>query len=186
MPILKMLKNKSLVITRYGNTYCGENSAETIKIFLPKEINGFDIKDCSVWFNFCLPDKDGNAIELSDIRSYTEDYAVTEIPMHQEITNCKGTVKMWIDILGDDSEFTATTNAVAYNIYGSNTIDGSKPTPDVSPIGSLADRLKAVEKQVESANNRIEDIATGDEQIVQPMFIGKIKTNTEREDETND
>ena len=39
-----MSKDKTLTVTKSGNTYQDENNAETIKIILPKVINSIDLK----------------------------------------------------------------------------------------------------------------------------------------------
>ena len=42
--VLKMSKDKTLVITKSGTTYKNEHNAETIKIIVPKLIDGTDLK----------------------------------------------------------------------------------------------------------------------------------------------
>lgn len=172
--ILKMYEDKELVITKTGNTYQDENNAETIKMYLPKLINGVDIGECSVWFSFLTPST-GDAVEIKDISAYSDDYYVASLPMHQIFTEVVGNINMWINVVNKDKDFYLTTNPVSYTVKEKCVIDGETPVPDAPPVGSALERLKDVENAVIDIETRVENIAKGDEQIIQPMFIGKIE-----------
>lgn len=172
--ILKMYEDKELVIAKTGNTYQDENNAETIKIYLPKIVNGIDIGTCSVWLSF-LTSNTGDAVEIKNMSTYSDYYYVASLPMHQIFTEVVGNINMWINVVNKDKDFYLTTNPVSYTVKEKCVIDGETPVPDAPPVGSALERLKDVENAVVDIETRVENIAKGDEQIIQPMFIGKIE-----------
>lgn len=145
MPVLKMSKDKTLVITKSGNTYQDENNAETIKIILPKEINSIDLKDCYIYLSFINQQGLGNVSELTEyITNYSEDYYVTEVPMYQMFTYKPGAIKMWIKVLHSPTEMVAKTNEVTYTIKPHKEIEGTIPEQEMSIIDGLVMKLDSI------------------------------------------
>lgn len=181
--VLKMSKDKSLMITRSGNTYQDENNAETIKIILPKVINSIDLKDCYVYLSFINQQGLGNVSDLTEyVAEYSDDYYVVEIPMYQMFTYEPGTIEMWIKVLHSPTQMVAKTNEVVYTIQSHKEIEGTIPEQEMSIIDGLVMKLDSTAIKVDEVSGRVQDIVHGEEQIVQPMLIAKVNEENESEE----
>lgn len=176
MPILKMSKDKTLTITKQGNTYQDENNAETIKIILPKAINSIDLKDCYIYLNFINQQGLGNVSDLTKyVTDYSEDYYVVEVPMYQMFTYEPGTIEMWIKVLHSPTEMVAKTNEITYTIKPHKEIEGTIPEQEMSIIDSLTMKLDStaikvdeVSGKVEEMDNYVSELQQGEVVLVQP------------------
>lgn len=178
-----MSKDKTLTVTKSGNTYQDENNAETIKIILPKEINSIDLKDCYIYLSFINQQGLGNVSDLTEyVTDYSEDYYVIEVPMYQMFTYEPGTVEMWIKVLYTPTEMVAKTNEVAYTIKPHKEIEGTIPEQEMSIIDGLVMKLDSTAIKVDEVSGRVQDIVDGEEQIVQPMLIAKVNEENESEE----
>ena len=178
-----MSKDKSLVITRSGNTYQDENNAETIKIILPKVINSIDLKDCYIYLSFINQQGLGNVSDLTEyITDYLDDYYVIEVPMYQMFTYEPGTIEMWIKVLHSPTQMVAKTNEVVYTIKPHKEIEGTIPEQEMSIIDGLVMKLDSTAIKVDEVSGRVQDIVDGEEQIVQPMLIAKVNEENESEE----
>ncbi len=111
--VLKMSKDKSLIMTVPSVTYEGEHNAETIKIIVPKLINDNDISGCLVWLNFINSDNFGKKIDVTEfLQDYSDRYYSFEIPMDNIFTYKAGNIKMWLKILREDGEIIIKTNEI--------------------------------------------------------------------------
>lgn len=178
-----MSKDKTLTVTKSGNTYQDENNAETIKIILPKVINSIDIKDCYIYLSFINQQGLGNVSDLTEyVTDYSEDYYVIEVPMYQMFTYEPGTIEMWIKVLHSPTQMVAKTNEVTYTIKPHKEIDGTIPEQEMSIIDGLVMKLDSTAIKVDEVSGRVQDIVDGEEQIVQPMLIAKINEENESEE----
>lgn len=183
MPVLKMSKDKTLTVTKSGNTYQDENNAETIKIILPKVINSIDLKDCYIYLSFINQQGLGNVSELTEyIAEYSDDYYVIEVPMYQMFTYEPGTIEMWIKVLHSPTQMVAKTNEVVYTIKPHKEIEGTIPEQEMSIIDGLVMKLDSTAIKVDEVSGRVQDIVQGEEQIVQPMLIAKVNEENESEE----
>ena len=175
MPILKMSKDKVLTVTKSGNTYQDENNAETLKIILPKSINGNDLKDCYIYLSFINQQGLGN---VSDITKYLAEYSseryVIEVPLYQMFTYEPGNIEMWIKVLHSPTQMVAKTNSVSYMIKAHKEIEGTIPEQEMSIIDNLVMKMDATAIKVDEVSGRIQDIVEGEEQIIQPMLLSPI------------
>lgn len=167
MPVLKMLKDKSLIITKLGKTYQDENNAEIIKIILPKELNGNDLEDCHIYLSFINQKKVGNVCDLSE---YVEDYSnesyVIEVPLYQMFTYEPGIIEMWIKVIHTSSEMIAKTNSVTYMINPHKEIEGTIPEQEMSIIDNLVIKLDSTEIKVDEISGEVEEIGE---------YVGKLQ-----------
>lgn len=178
-----MSKDKTLVITKSGNTYQDENNAETIKIILPKEINSIGLKDCYIYLSFINQQGVGNVSDLTEyVTDYLEDYYVIDVPMYQMFTYEPGTVEMWIKVLHTPTKMVAKTNEVTYTIKPHKEIEGTIPEQEMSIIDGLVMKLDSTAIKVDEVSDRVQDIIDGEEQIVQPMLIAKVNEENESEE----
>ena len=183
MPVLKMSKDKTLTVTKSGNTYQDENNAETIKIILPKAINSIDLKDCYIYLSFINQKGLGNVSDLTEyVKGYSEDYYVVEVPMYQMFTYEPGTIEMWIKVLHSPTQMVAKTNEVTYTIKPHKEIEGTIPEQEMSIIDGLVIKLDSTAIKVDEVSGRVQDIIDGEEQIVQPMLIAKVNEENESEE----
>ena len=183
MPVLKMSKDKTLTVTKSGNTYQDQNNAETIKIILPKVINNINLKDCYIYLSFINQQGLGNVSDLTEyVTDYSEDYYVAEVPMYQMFTYEPGTVKMWLKVLHSPTQMVAKTNEVTYTIKSHKEIDGTIPEQEMSIIDGLVMKLDSTAIKVDEVSDRVQDIIQGEEQIVQPMLIAKVNEENESEE----
>ena len=183
MPVLKMSKDKTLAVTKSGNTYQDENNAETIKIILPKLINSIDLKDCYIYLSFINQQGLGNVSDLTKyITYYSDDYYVIEVPMYQMFTYEPGTIAMWIKVLHSPTQMVAKTNEVVYTIKPHKEIEGTIPEKEMSIIDGLVMKLDSTAIKVDEVSGRVQDIVQGEEQIVQPMLIAKVNEENESEE----
>lgn len=181
--VLKMSKDKTLTVTKSGNTYQDENNAETIKIILPKVINSIDLKDCYIYLSFINQQGLGNVSDLTEyVTDYSEDYYVIEVPMYQMFTYEPGTIEMWIKVLHSPTEMVAKTNEVTYTIKPHKEIEGTIPEQEMSIIDGLVMKLDSTAIKVDEVSGRVQDIVDGEEQIVQPMLIAKVNEENESEE----
>ena len=178
-----MSKDKTLTVTKSGNTYQDENNAETIKIILPKEINSIDLKDCYIYLSFINQQGLGNVSDLTEyVTDYSDDYYVIEVPMYQMFTYEPGTIEMWIKVLHSPTEMVAKTNEVTYTIKPHKEIEGTIPEQEMSIIDGLVMKLDSTAIKVDEVSGRVQDIIDGEEQIVQPMLIAKVNEENESEE----
>lgn len=183
MPVLKMSKDKTLAVTKSGNTYQDENNAETIKIILPKVINSIDLKDCYIYLSFINQQGLGNVSDLTEyVTDYSENYYVVEVPMYQMFTYEPGTIEMWIKVLHSPTQMVAKTNEVTYTIKPHKEIEGTVPEQEMSIIDGLVMKLDSTAIKVDEVSGRVQDIVDGEEQIVQPMLIAKVNEENESEE----
>ena len=181
--VLKMSKDKTLTVTKSGNTYQDENNAETIKIILPKVINSIDLKDCYIYLSFINQQGLGNVSDLTEyVTEYSDDYYVIEVPMYQMFTYEPGTIEMWIKLLHSPTQMVAKTNVVTYTIQSHKEIDGTIPEQEMSIIDSLTMKLDITAIKVDKVSGRVQDIVDGEEQIIQPMLIAKVYEKNESEE----
>lgn len=168
MPVLKMTKNKTLAITKLGNTYQYENNAEILKIILPKTLNNNDLKDCYIYLCFINQQRLG---DVSDITGYLTEHSndgyVVEVPMYQIFTCEPGIIDMWIKILHSPTQMVATSNEVNYVIQKHSQIEGTIPEQEMSIIENLVMKIDAMTAKVEEVSDTVDDIITGDQQIAQ-------------------
>lgn len=178
-----MSKDKTLTVTKSGNTYQDENNAETIKIILPKVINSIDLKDCYIYLSFINQQGLGNVSDLTEyVADYSEDYYVIEVPMYQMFTYEPGTIEMWIKVLHPPTQMVAKTNEVVYTIKPHKEIEGTIPEQEMSIIDGLVMKLDSTAIKVDEVSGRVQDIVDGEEQIIQPMLIAKVYEKNESEE----
>ena len=178
-----MSKDKTLTVTKSGNTYQDENNAETIKIILPKVINSIDLKDCYIYLSFINQQGLGNVSDLTEyVTDYSEDYYAIEVPMYQMFTYEPGTIEMWIKVLHSPTQMVAKTNEVTYTIKPHKEIEGTIPEQEMSIIDGLVMKLDSTAIKVDEVSGRVQDIVQGEEQIVQPMLIAKVNEENESEE----
>ena len=183
MPVLKMSKDKTLTVTKSGNTYQDENNAETIKLILPKVINSIDLKDCYIYLSFINQQGLGNVSDLTEyVTEYSDDYYVIEVPMYRMFTYEPGTIEMWIKVLHSPTQMVAKTNEVVYTIKPHKEIEGTIPEQEMSIIDGLVMKLDSTAIKVDEVSGRVQDIVDGEEQIVQPMLIAKVNEENESEE----
>lgn len=159
MLVLKMLENKSLTITKCGNTYQDENNAETLKIILPKAINNIDLTDCHIYLSFINQQGLGNVSDITThIKDYLNAYYVIEIPIYQMFTYEPGNIKMWIKVLHSSTEMIAKSNEVNYTIKSHKEIEGTIPEQEMSIIDNLTMKLDATALKVDEVSGKVEEI----------------------------
>ena len=100
-----MSKDKTLMMTVPSTTYKDEHNAETIKIIIPKQIDGKDTKLYSIWLSFINEEKLGKAIDVSEfLTDYSSSYYSIEFPMDNIFTYVAGEVKIWLKLLDAQTE----------------------------------------------------------------------------------
>ena len=93
--VLKMSKDKTLMITVSSATYKDEHNAETIKVIMPKQIEGKDTKMCSIWLCFINEKKLGKAISISEfLADHSSSSYFVEFPMDNIFTYVAGEIKI--------------------------------------------------------------------------------------------
>lgn len=159
MLVLKMSKDKSLSVTKSGKTYQDENNAETIKIILPRTINGNDVKECHVYLSFINQRGVGNVSDITEyIQEYSENYYVVEISMHRMFTYEQGTIEMWIKIIHTPTDMIAKTNSISHTIIAHKEIEGTIPEQEMSIIDGLVMKLDSTAIKVDEVSGKIEEI----------------------------
>ena len=115
MLILKMNDKKQLFITKYGNTFEGENNAESITVIVPKMLNEIEMVKCACYFNVLSTNSLDQllyqkTINISPIlKDYNNFYLSCEIDISKELTQKAGQVKFWIKVTNADNEMIAKT-----------------------------------------------------------------------------
>ena len=98
--VLKMSKDKTLIMTVPSITYEGEHNAEMIKIIIPKFINGNNISECLICLNFVNSDNLGKSIDVTEfLQDHSEQSYSLEIPMDNIFTYKAGNLNIWLKIL---------------------------------------------------------------------------------------
>lgn len=117
--VLKMLEDKTLIITKMGNTYQGENNAEIIKIILPRLLNDTDITDCQIYLHFLNKQNYGNKVEITESLSVLDEkHYVAQFPVTEILTEEAGNIDIWLSILysSEDRSVLAKTNSITYTV----------------------------------------------------------------------
>ena len=175
--VLKMSKDKTLIMTVSSVTYKDEHNAETIKIIMPKQIDGKDLKQHSIWLCFMNEEKLGKGIDVSEfLTDYSSTHYYIEFPMDNIFTYVAGEVKIWLKILDGQTEMVDKTNYVIKHIckHPDEDLEGEITEQERSVLESLALKLDATSIQLGEVTAKVEDIISGEEQIVQPMLFGQI------------
>lgn len=183
--VLKMMTDRTLIITKHNNTYQDENNAEMLKIILPKALNGIDLKDCYVYLSFINQQNLGNVCDLTEyVAEYNDDYYVVEVPMYQMFTHESGTVRMWVKVLHTPTEMVAKTNEVVFTVQAHSEIKGTIPEQEMSIIDGLVTKLDATAIKVDEVSGKVheiddyvEELQQGEVLLVQPMLAAKIQDN---------
>lgn len=181
--VLKMTADRTLIITKQGNTYQDENNAEMLKIILPKVLNGIDLKDCYVYLSFINQQNLGNVCDLTEyVAEYNNDYYVVEVPMYQMFTHESGAVRMRVKVLHTVTEMVAKTNEVSFTVQAHSEIEETIPEQEMSIIDGLVTKLDATAIKVDEVSGKVEDIddyveklQQGEVLLVQPMLTAKIQ-----------
>lgn len=157
--VLKMSKDKTLSTTIPSITYEGEHNAETIKIIIPRLINGNETNKCLVWLNFINSDNLGKKIEITDfLRDYSEQYYSLEIPMDNIFTYKAGNIKIWLKILSEDGELIIKTNEIVKAIIPHPEVENALPETDESVLDDIIAKLEATCIQLGEVTAKVEDI----------------------------
>ena len=159
--VLKMSKRKTLVVTKSGATYKNEHNAETIKIIMPKQIDGKDLKQRSIWLSFINEEKLGRSIDVSDfLKDYSPTYYYIEIPMDNIFTYVAGKIQIWLKLLDSQTEMVDYTNYVTHYIHKhpDEELEGEITEQERSVLESLAFKLDATSIQLGEVTAKVEDI----------------------------
>lgn len=188
--VLKMTKDRTLIITKQGNSYQDENNAETIKIILPKRINEIDLKECYIYLSFINQQNVGNVCDITEyLQEYSDEYYVIKVPMCQMFTHEAGKVQMWVKLLHSSTEMVAKTNEVVYTIKPHKEVEGIIPEQEMSVIDGLVTKMGAITIKVNELSGTVEEIdeyvdelQQGEVLLVQPMLTAKIQDGDEGEE----
>lgn len=175
--VLKMSEDKTLIMTISSTTYKDEHNAETIKIIMPKQIDNKDSKRYSVWLCFINEEKLGKAIDVSEfLTDYSSSHYYIEFPMDNIFTYVTGEVKIWMKLLDSQTEMVDKTNYVIKHIHKhpDEELEGEITEQERSVLESLTFKLDATSIQLGEVVAKVENIISGEEQIVQPMLISTI------------
>lgn len=181
--VLKMSKDKTLMMTVPSTTYKDEHNAETIKIVVPKQIGDKDAKLYSIWLCFINEKKLGKAISVSEfLTDYSSSYYFIEFPMDNIFTYVAGTIKIWLKLLDEQTGMVDYTNYVTKHIctHPNEELEGEITEQERSILESLMSKLDATSIQLGEVTAKVEDIIAGEEQIIQPMLISPIYEKTEK------
>ena len=159
--VLKMSKDKTLMVTKSSTTYKNEHNAETIKIIMPKQLDGKDLKQCSIWLSFMNEEKLGKAIDVSEfLTDYSPTYYYIEIPMNNIFTYVAGKIQIWQKLLDRQTEMVDLTNYVTHyiNKHPDEEFEGEVTEQERSVLESLALKLDATSIQLGEVTAKVEDI----------------------------
>ena len=173
--VIKMSKDKTLMVTVPSTTYKNEHNAETIKIIIPKQIDGKDADMYLIWLCFINEERLGKAIDVSEfLTDYSDSYYSIEFPMDNIFTCVAGEVKMWLKLLDSETEMVGKTNYITKYIqtHPDEELEGEITEQERSVLESMALKLDSTFIQLGEVTAKVEDIISGEEQIVQPMLIG--------------
>ena len=154
-----MSSNKTLSITKSGNTFEDENKAENIKFILYKSINDIDIKECTVYLNFINADGRGKPVNLTKyISDYSDEYYVAEIPMSRVLTSAPGVIKLWLEITSLSSDMIARTGKVTCVIQDHDDIVCYIPEDDMPVLYEILKKVNDSYALIDEVNRKLEDL----------------------------
>ena len=157
--VLKMSSNKTLSITKPGNTFEDENNAEIIKFILYKKINDIDIRDCVILLNFINSGGKGKPIDLTKhLSDYSDEYYVVEVPMSRVMTSTPGVLKLWVEFYSIDSDLLARTGQVTCVIQDHDDIVYYLPDEDLPVLYEILTKVNAMNATVDDVHQRIDDL----------------------------
>ena len=178
-----MSEDKVLTITKSGNTYQDENNAETLKIILPRVVNGNDLKDCYVFLSFINQQGLGNVSDITKcLNEYSSGRYVIEVPLYQMFTYVSGTIEMWIKVLHSSTQMVAKTNSVSYMIKAHKEIEGTIPEQEMSIIDNLVMKMDSTAIKVDEISGKVEDI----DEYVNELQQGEVVLVQPSNDETEE
>lgn len=147
-----MSEDKNLIITKSGNTYEDENNAETIKILVPRQINGNDLGECIIHLCVLNQDNLGDEINISKcLQDYGDNLYVANIDITNKITYKTGEIQLWIKILNSDNQMVAKTNPVTYQIKEHFDIKDYIPESKLSLLDDFSIRMEDAVDAAEEA-----------------------------------
>ena len=164
-------------MTVSSTTYKDEHNAETIKIIMPKQIDNKDLNQCSVWLCFINEEKLGKAIDISEfLTDYSTSHYYVEFPMDNIFTYIAGEVKIWLKLLDGQTEMVDKTNYVIKHIHEhpDEELEGEITEQERSVLESLTLKLDSTSIRLGEVTAKVENIISGEEQIIQPMLIGQM------------
>lgn len=183
--VLKMAKNKTLMVTKSSTTYKNEHNAETIKIIMPKQIDGKDLKQCSIWLSFINEEKLGRSIDVSDfLKDYSSTYYYIEIPMDNIFTYVAGKIQIWLKILDNQTEMVDYTNYVTHYVHNhlDEELEGEITEQERSVIESLAFKVDATSIQLGEVVAKVENIDEYVGELQEGEVFVTLPDNNEMED----
>lgn len=181
--VLKMSKDKTLATTVPSITYEGEHNAETIKIIIPRLINGNETNGCLVWLNFVNSDNLGRAIDITEfLQDYSDRYYSLEIPMDNIFTYKSGNIKIWLKILSEDGELIIKTNEVVKAIIPHVEVEDTLSEVEKSVLDDIIAKLEATSIQLGEVTAKVEDI----DEYVSELQEGEVLLAQPSNDETDE
>ena len=159
--VLKMSKDKALMMTVPSTTYKDEHNAETIKIIMPKQIDNKDANLYSIWLCFINEEKLGKAIDvLGFFKDYSSSYYSIEFPMDNIFTYVAGELKIWLKLLDSQTGMVDYTNPITKYIcnHPNEELEGEITEQERSVLESLALKLDATSIQLGEVTAKVEDI----------------------------
>jgi len=101
---IKMENDKSLTTTIFSKIYQGEKNADKIIFFLPQEINGVLISECTVSMEYILSSGIGSSTELTMCPElYRERYCQFELTLSEQFTEEAGEMELWLTMENNDT-----------------------------------------------------------------------------------
>ena len=180
--VLKMSKDRTLIMTVPKTTYKDEHNAETVKVIMPKQIEGKDAKLYSIWLCFINEKKLGKAISVTEfLADHSSSSYFIEFPMDNIFTYVAGAIKIWLKLLDEQTGMVDYTNYVTKHIcpHPNEELEGEITEQEHSILETLMSKLDATSIQLGEVTAKVENIISGEEQIIQPMFIAPIYEETE-------
>ena len=138
---------------------------------------GKDAKLYSIWLCFINEEKLGKAISVSEfLTDHSSSSYFIEFPMDNIFTYVAGKIKIWLKLLDDQTGMIDYTNYVTKHIcvHPNEELEGEITEQERSILESLMIKLDATSIQLGEVTAKVENIISGEEQIIQPMFISTI------------
>lgn len=139
--IIKMNKDKQLLVTVPSAIYRGETKADLITFLVPAKHGNKNMSECAVTFRYILPDGTGKIEDLTYAPSQYEDYIEFSTTVNSQFTQQCGTVTIWLTFLDVDASVVVKSSEACIYVNDSKDVYDYLDEGDLDHFEKMAARL---------------------------------------------
>jgi hypothetical protein len=139
--IIKMNKDKQLLITVPSAIYRGETKADLITFLVPTKYGNKNMAECAATLRYLRPDGTGKIEDLTYVPSQYEDYVEFSTTINSQFTQQAGIVTAWITFLDANEAIVLKSGEARIYVADSKDIYDYLDEGDLDQFEKLVTRL---------------------------------------------